>query len=191
MRGVVTKAEPLAKGANPALHRDPSLGEEGFEARRLYERIYCARGRRGKLPSKTHRKRKRRGAQAGVRTELGEQGPMGLLTAPLHPSAGPSSTSNALAGCGPPPPRWVSPQRISKTSRFQDVGESLGAPAGARWAIDGRTNESMSYTPLVKGGRAQGPPLQRSRSRRIRTRKGTMDHAEIVFPQPASVVSQK
>ena len=88
-----------------------------------------------------------------------------------------------------PPPRWVSPQRISKTSRFQDVGESLGAPAGARWVIDGRTNESMGYPPLVKGGRAQGPPLQRSRLRRIRTRKGARGHAEIVFPQPAGIPS--
>ena len=44
MRRVVAKAEHLAKGANPRFIVT-SLGEEEIDARRLYERIYCARGR--------------------------------------------------------------------------------------------------------------------------------------------------
>ncbi len=44
VRRVVAKAEHLAKGANPRFIVT-SLGEEEIDARRLYERIYCARGR--------------------------------------------------------------------------------------------------------------------------------------------------
>lgn len=43
VRRVVAKAEHLAKGANPRFIVT-SLGQEEIEARRLYERIYCARG---------------------------------------------------------------------------------------------------------------------------------------------------
>ena len=43
VRRVVAKAEHLAKGANPRFIVT-SLGQEVIEAKRLYERIYCARG---------------------------------------------------------------------------------------------------------------------------------------------------
>jgi len=42
-RRVVAKAEHLAKGANPRLVVT-SLGAAAWEARRLYEQLYCARG---------------------------------------------------------------------------------------------------------------------------------------------------
>jgi len=44
-RRVVAKAEHLQKGANPRLVVT-SLGREVWEARRLYEAFYCARGER-------------------------------------------------------------------------------------------------------------------------------------------------
>jgi len=40
---VVAKAEHLEKGANPRFVVT-SLGREVWEARRLYEELYCARG---------------------------------------------------------------------------------------------------------------------------------------------------
>jgi hypothetical protein len=42
-RRVIAKAEHLAKGANPRFVVT-SLTEEGWDARRLYEELYCARG---------------------------------------------------------------------------------------------------------------------------------------------------
>ena len=44
VRRVVAKAEHLKEGANPRFIVT-SLGEEAIEARRLYERVYCARGK--------------------------------------------------------------------------------------------------------------------------------------------------
>ncbi len=52
-RRVVVKAEHLAKGANPRFVVT-SLSAEQADARTLYEELYCARGDRQRIGSKSN-----------------------------------------------------------------------------------------------------------------------------------------